>query len=194
MHALPLSAKQYLVDSFANFRGTGRRVLSDFRAGTARWKDLAGVQESIGIEHSFDAHHRVEIRFGEDQIHKLLLLEADAVLAAEGSANADTQLHDFFAHAENFVDPIGMAAIKKDEWMKVSIPGVKHIRHTQAIPLRHSIDRGENLRQTGSRNDRVHRDHIWSEAAHSTKGALSAQPEAGTLIVVFCDADLVSTI
>src|SRR2546427_1389416 len=194
MHALPLSAEQYLFDSFSNFRGAGRGVLSDFRTATARWKDLGGIQPSIGIEHAFDAHHRIEIGLGEDEIHKFLLLETDAVLAAERSANVDTQLHDFFAHAENFVDLLGIAAIKKDEWMKISISGMKHICHTQPVPLRHSIDRGENLRQTGSWNDRVHRDHIGSEAAHCTERALSPEPKPGTLIVVFGDADLVGAI
>ena len=89
-------------------------MFSDFGAAAAGGKDLGRIEKPVGIEYAFDAHHRIKVGFAEHEIHKIFLLVTDAVLAAKRAADSDTQFHDLFAHAENLVDLIGIAAIKQD--------------------------------------------------------------------------------
>ena len=169
-------------------------MFSDFGAAAARGKDLRRIQKARRIEYALDAHHRVQIGFAEDKIHEIFLLVADAVLTTKGTADSDTQLHDFFTHAKNLVDLIGIPAIKQDQWMEVPIAGVKDIRDGEAVPTGHPIDCDKHLGQSRPGNDSIHSDHVGSEPAHGSEGALSAEPESGALVVIFRDTHLIGIV
>src|SRR5215475_4199462 len=78
--------------------------------------------------------------------------------------------------------------------MKVAVTGMKNIRDAQAVLFGHPVDRDQDLRQPGSRDHGVHRDHVRSETSHRTESSLAAEPELGAFFIVFGNSNLVSAV
>ena len=58
--------------------------------------------------------------------------------------------------------------------MKIAVAGMKHVGHGQAVPLGNAIDRNQNFGQTRARYDRIHRDHVGTDAPHGAECAFPA--------------------
>src|SRR5262245_29993794 len=187
-------AEQNRFNSFSNFSGTRGRMLADLCAAPAAGEYFVGIEKPGRIEDLFDAHHRLKVGIREDQIHEIFFLVPDTMFAAKRPSDSDTQFHDLFAHAEDLVDLIGIAAIEKNQRMEVTVAGMKYICHAQAVTLRHMIDRNKNFRQPRPLNDTTHCAHILSKTDHGTEGPLAAQPQLRTFFVVLGNADVVSAI
>src|SRR5690349_3859989 len=56
---------------------------AELGTATQLWKDLAGIEQMIGIERALHAHLLVEIDLGELLAHQVALLDADAVLTRQ---------------------------------------------------------------------------------------------------------------
>src|SRR5437879_6861501 len=59
------------------------RTGANFAAAFAEREDLAGIEQTSGIEGVVDAAHEVEIGVGEKKRHQLGLFHADAVFGGE---------------------------------------------------------------------------------------------------------------
>src|SRR5262249_32061878 len=171
---------------FADFSCTGRRRFADLGAAAARGKYLGGVKKPVGIEDLFDAHHGLEVRVSEYEIHEIFFLESDAMFAAQRTAHLDAKLHDLLAHAENLFHLLRITAVKENQRMQVAVACVKYVGNAKAVMLRHSVYRNENFGKPCAGDDSVHGDHVWSEAPHRTERALSAKPKPGAFFVVLC--------
>src|SRR5262249_6204371 len=132
--------QQHRFDSFSYFGCAGRGVLSNFGTTATRGENFAGIQKTIGVEYTLDAHHRIQVGFVKNKSHKVLLFVTNPVLSAQGTTHIDTQLHDLFAHCENLIDMIRIPAVKQDERMKVTISRMEYVRDTKPITFRHAVD------------------------------------------------------
>ena len=54
-------------------------------------EDLAGVQQVVRIEGTFQAHLLIEVDFGELHAHQVALLNTDTVLAGQHAAHAHAE-------------------------------------------------------------------------------------------------------
>src|SRR5712692_2981537 len=142
-----MRTQQNRFNAFPEFGSACRAVLANLSTTPAAGKNLGGIQKTVGIEDPLHTHHRFEVRLRKDQVHEIFLLVSNAVLAAQRSADIDAKLHDLFAHPEDFLDLIRKPAVEKNQRMKISIAGMKHIRDAETVALGHAIDGNKNFRK-----------------------------------------------
>src|SRR5262249_1976204 len=91
------------------------------------WEDLAGIAAARRIEGVLGPAHELEIRRREDERHEIGLLEADAVLARDRSADLGAELHDGGARFDHARFLAGPAWVVEDIGMEVAVPGVEDV-------------------------------------------------------------------
>src|SRR5688572_16070937 len=139
-----IASQEDTFHALADFLGTGGGSLSYLRAGSAGRKHLGGIQESARVEDILHLHHDLKIAFAEDKVHELLLLNADAMFAAERSSGIHANFHDVAAHIENLVHLVLTPAVKQDQRMQVAVARVKDVRNRQAIAIGDPVDLGQH--------------------------------------------------
>src|ERR1700761_5752005 len=93
--------------------GEGQRAPLDVHApvlGAARERrdDLARIELALRIERGLEREHLRALGLGELHAHRVELLGADAVLAADGAAHLDGQLEDLGAEGLGAVQLVGV--------------------------------------------------------------------------------------
>src|SRR6186713_3145427 len=146
------------------------------------------------IEDILHLHHYIEIGVIEDEVHEFLLLNAYAVFTAQRSTGGDANLHDVAPHIQDLIHLVLSPAVEKDERMQVAVTRVEHVRDHKAISIRNAIDFREHAGQLGPRYDRIHDDHIRTDAAHRAECAFAAEPQLSAFLIVLCDAYFVGLV
>jgi hypothetical protein len=77
------SREEYLFDSLSDFGRTRRSVFSNLGTAAPRGKNLGGIQKPVGIEHTLDEHHGIQVALSEHKAHEILLFVTDTVLSAQ---------------------------------------------------------------------------------------------------------------
>src|SRR5437016_12562819 len=96
------------------------RTGANFAAAFAEREDLAGIEQTSGIEGVVDAAHEVEIGVGEKKRHQLGLFHADAVFAGECATNFHAIADDFRGGLHGMFELPPIARIVENDGMKVA--------------------------------------------------------------------------
>jgi len=170
------------------------RTGANFAAAFAEREDLAGIEQTSGIEGVVDAAHEVEIGVGEKKRHQLGLFHADAVFAGECATNFHAIADDFRGGLHGMFELPPIARIVENDGMKVAVAGVENIANVETISRADLADAAKRLRKFGARNDAVENIVAGSEAAKSAKGVLAAFPEKFAFGVVAGKADFAGVV
>lgn len=127
-----------------------------FGAAAQLRKYLAGVQQMLGVESTFDAHLLVKIGLVEHFRHQVALFDADAMFAGENPANLYAKPQDIRAEILRRLQFSRIVCVIKDERMKIAITRMEHISHTQAVFFRKRAHPREDTRQFLARNGAIH--------------------------------------
>ena len=149
---------------------------------------LAGVGDPVRIHREADPPHAVEIGLAVHLAEELPLLEPDAVLAGDRSAQADAQAQDLRRQDLRAIVRAGLAAVVEDERVEVAVAGVEHVGDADAVRSRQRFDGRQRLAQPGTRDDAVLHDEVRAEASDRRERALAALPDPGALVLVGRDA------
>src|SRR6185312_4303122 len=76
---------------------------------------LAGIEQPVRVEGAFDAKLLVEIACAEHRRHEIALLDADAVLARENTADLDAIAHDVVAAGFGGFDLARLRGVVKNQ-------------------------------------------------------------------------------
>src|SRR5256884_985286 len=170
------------------------RTGANFAAAFAEREDLAGIEQTSGIEGVVDAAHEVEIGVGKRKRHQLGLFHADAVFAGECATNFHAIADDFRGGLHGMFELPPIARIVENDGMKVAVAGVENIANVETISRADLADAAKRLRKFGARNDAVENIVAGSEAAKSAKGVLAAFPEKFAFGVVAGKADFAGVV
>ena len=105
-------------------------------AGSSFLPGLATPCGSIGVT---QAAHAVEIRGAVHLAEKGALLEADAVLAGDRSAEADAQAEDLGGQDFGAIVRACLTAIVEDQRVQVAVAGMEHVGDADAVCARHAL-------------------------------------------------------
>src|SRR5262245_61273233 len=75
---------------------------------------LARIRATVRVEHISESAHRRERLIGEDEMHVLELVEADAVFAGDGTARVHTRGHDLPHRRMNARLLVGIVGVVAD--------------------------------------------------------------------------------
>jgi hypothetical protein len=93
-------------------------------------KDLAGIEQAIGIESAFQALLMRQVGFIEHRAHQIALFDPNPVLAGQHAANLDAKLENVGAE---FLGPGKLArliGVVQDQRMEIAIAGVEDVGDT----------------------------------------------------------------
>ena len=121
--------------------------------------------------------HGVEVVVGEEQRHQVALFQADAVLAGDGAAHFDAELHHFVGGGDDAGELLRVAGVKEDGGVEVAVAGVEDVADLEAVAGGDFVHRAQRLRQLGARDDAVLGVVVGREAAHGAEGVLASLPE-----------------
>src|SRR5690349_20706919 len=100
-------------------------------------KDLAGIEQPIGVKGAFEALLMGQIAVVEHRRHQIALFDADPVLPSQHAADLDTKLKDIGPKSLGALDLFWFVGVVKNERMKVAVASMKDIRDTKPVPLRY---------------------------------------------------------
>ena len=124
------------------------------------------------------------VRLREDQRHQVLLLHADAVLAAQRAAGRGAHAHDLGARVDHPLLGAGHVGVPQDQRVQVAVAGVEDVGDAEARFARDLLDARQRRRQLGARHHAVDGVVVGREPADRGKRAFAARPERGALGVV----------
>ena len=127
----------------------------------------------------------MEIIFGKNHAHGLLLFQTDAVLAGYGSPQFNAGFHDFPAGFFDPVQLIRIPGIKQQQGMQVPVPGMEHVAVFTIVFFGYRGHRGQGLRQLGSGHGSVIDQIVGCQPRNRAEGAAPALPQTVALIIVF---------
>src|SRR6266699_1077293 len=133
------------------------RTGANFAAAFAEREDLAGIEQTSGIEGVVDAAHEVEIGVGEKKRHQLGLFHADAVFAGECATNFHAIADDFRGGLHGMFELPPIARIVENDGMKVVVAGVENIANVETISRADMADAATRSRSALSRARRTSR-------------------------------------
>src|SRR4051812_48900822 len=154
------TSQQHGFDAFADRLRARCRGSADFGTRVARWKYFGGIQHGGWVEDALHGTHHIQIRVVKNESHELFLLHADAMFAAESSARVHAHTHDRFSQLVDSLHLIRITAIKQNEWMQISITGMKDVGHSQAMQLGQPVDFSQHIGQSRAWNHGVHHHHV----------------------------------
>src|SRR3954452_16459453 len=96
---------------------------------------LARVAQPLRVEEVAQPAHLGEVVLGEQPLHVADLLEADAVLAGEGSAHLHHQLEDLVAGGPHPVDHPRLALVIEHHRVQVAVASVEHVGDQHPVAL-----------------------------------------------------------
>jgi hypothetical protein len=105
------------LDARGRMRGKGRPP--------GKREDLGRVEEPRRIEDAFHAHLLVEIGRGVLVGHQVALLDADAMLAGQATADLDAELQDIGAGLLGLAELDRIVGIEQDQRMRLPSPAWK---------------------------------------------------------------------
>jgi hypothetical protein len=101
-----------------------------FGAATQLWEYLARIEQMFGIKSTFDPHLLIEIDLVEHDRHQITLLDANAVLTGQHTANLDAKPQNVGTEIFGRLQFTRNIRIIKDERMEIAIACVKDIGDT----------------------------------------------------------------
>src|SRR6266446_9284584 len=96
-------------------------------------KYLAGVEQALGVERTFEPLLLVEIDLAEHFAHQVALLDADAMFAGQHAAEFDADPQDVGAEGLRPLDLAGPVGIVQDQRVQVAVAGMKHVGDTEVV-------------------------------------------------------------
>src|ERR1044072_2948225 len=163
---------------------------AELGAAVQRWKHLAGVEQSLGVEGAFEPLLLVEVALGKPARHQGSFLDADTVLAGEHAADLDAELEDLGAELLGALQFARLVGIIEDQRMQVAVAGVKHIGDAQPELLGELARALQDQRQLGARNGAVHAVVVGRNAPDRRERCLAPGPEQEPFVLRRRDADL----
>ncbi len=106
--------------------GVGERAVMDvqpaqFGAAVQLGKDLAGVEQPVGVEGAFEALLLGEVGRVEHRPHQVALLDADTVLAGQHAADFDAEPQDVGAEFLGALDLAGRVGVVEDQRVEIAV-------------------------------------------------------------------------
>src|SRR5579872_4494215 len=144
---------------------------------------LLRIQQRLRIEHVAQPRHHFEVIFGEHERHQVHLLASHAVLPGNRAAHAHAIAHDFLGGLSAVLGFARILAIEQDQWVKVSIAGVKNIPDGQVILLADALDLGQRFGNPGARDNAILGVIRRGDASDGAEGGLASQPEQVALLL-----------
>src|SRR3954453_18977862 len=106
---------------------------SEFGAAVQGRKDLAGIEQALGVESAFQPLLLVEIDFSEHFPHQVTLLDTDAVLTCQHAAKLHAAAKDIGAKGFGPLHLAGLVSVIEDERMQIAVAGMEDVRDAQTI-------------------------------------------------------------
>ena len=162
---------------FLRSRAAGTRRARPRRRTSWSGTSCRGCRVREGLKALFKPVHQRQIGDREDERHEIGLLEADAVLAGDRTADVRADLHDLGAgrhHARLFA---GLARIVEDVRVEITVAGVKHVADAQPRSGDDLVHATEHVRKLRAWDHAVHHHIGWRHAAVCTEGGLASLPE-----------------
>src|SRR5437870_5360798 len=101
---------------------------------------LARVAEVLRVEDPPEPLHRREVLFGEEQVHVLVLLAADPVLAAERPAGGDADAQHLLGGLEDMLLLAGLLTVEQEDRVEVPVAGVKDAGDADSLAVGDLVD------------------------------------------------------
>src|SRR4051812_1720672 len=153
-----------------------------------RRHDLPWVGQPVGVERAAQLLERREVGLAEHLRHVALLVDADPVLAGDRAAGVHAGLEDL---PRELLGALGvLVGVVADERVQVAVPGVEDVGHAHAVLLPQLGDPAQHLGQLRAGDDAVLHVVGARDAPHGRERRLAGLPEAGGLLGVGGDPDL----
>ena len=114
--------------------------------------DLARIGAVVGVEYLPQAAHCEQRIRGKNELDVSDLVEANSVLAGNGSAGVNTSVHDVAHRPMNPLTFIGIVSVVRDVRMKVSVSRVEDVADCQPIRICDLRNSFQYLREFRPRN------------------------------------------
>src|SRR6185312_6620960 len=151
-------------------------------------EDLAGIEQPVRVEGTFEALLMVEIDLVEHRWHQVALLDADAVLAGEHAAHLDAEAQDVRAEGFGALELAGIVGVVEDERVEIAVAGMEDIGNAQPMLLRQLAHMRQHLGQPLARNCAVNAVVIGRDAADRRESRFAPGPEGEPLLLAVRDA------
>src|SRR5918993_841473 len=113
-----------------------------WRVTPAYAEHLAAIGELAWIDRLAQPLHERDVRLAVHLRKKGPLLEADAVLACDRSAEANAQPQDVGGELLGAFERTRLAAVEQDQRVQGAVAGVKHVGDAKAVRRGELLDRG----------------------------------------------------
>src|SRR5664279_1604722 len=153
-------------------------------------EDLPGIGQVLGIEGPLHPELALDVRLRQHEAHGIHLLEAYAVLAADGPAQLDAKGEDFHACLHDPLLLLGIPPVEEDQRVQVPVARVEDVGNLQVVLLAHLRHLPQHGGQGGPRHRPVTDQVAGREARHGPEGAAPPGPQQGPLRVVLGDPHL----
>src|SRR4051812_22868243 len=100
---------------------------TEFGAAVQLGKYLARVEQTFAVKGAFQALLLIEIDLAEHRWHQIALLDTDAMLAGQNTADLDAEFEDLGAELLGLFELAGLVGIVKDQRVQVAVTGMEHV-------------------------------------------------------------------
>src|SRR5579864_7703686 len=90
-------------------------------------EQLAGVEQPLRIEGAFEALLLVQVNLVEHGRHEIALLDADAMLAGENTADLDAEAQNVGAEGLRPLELALVVGVVEDERVEIPVAGVEYV-------------------------------------------------------------------
>src|SRR5450759_1734395 len=139
---------------------------------------LAGIEQRVLVECGFHAPEGCEFRGAELEAHIVDLLDADTVLAGDGTADLDRKLEDLATERFRAFEFAWRVGVVEDHRVQIAVAGMKHVGATQPVLFFHFGDAAQHLADALARNRAVHAVIVGRDASDRGKRGLASGPES----------------
>ena len=94
---------------------------------------LTGIEKMTGIKRTFNALLLIHIIFREHRAHEVTLLDANAMLTGQHTANLDTHFKNFGTKIFGGFQLARFIGIIQNQRMQVTVTGMENIGDTKAV-------------------------------------------------------------
>ena len=109
---------------------------AEFSAAVQGREHLAGVEQALRVECTFQPLLLVEVDLAEHFAHQVALFDADAMFAGQHAAEFDAGPQDIGAEGFRPLHLAGLVGVIEDQRMQIAVAGMKHVGDPQIVLFR----------------------------------------------------------